>query len=183
MAECVKCGVALTYLNSMPNDRCNKCHGIWLKNSIKKNFSAGESTEQLAADQPPSNKTALKSQHSVHDPMQYLKEQQKIKKEQQEIKSIILTTETSPNLNIKSRVGIIMADADCSFTVKMVENNNALQSKLRSEAYSIGANAVVGITFNMIETYSATLGVSKVNTFKLIAYGTAVIIEDEEDAL
>tara|TARA_B110000211_G_scaffold131287_1_gene150801 strand:- start:195 stop:677 length:483 start_codon:yes stop_codon:yes gene_type:complete len=160
----------------MPNDRCNKCHGIWLKNSIKTNFSAGESTEQLAADQPPSNKTALKSQHSVHDPMQYLKEQQ-------EIKSIILTTETAPNLNIKSRVGIIMADADCSFTVKMVENNNALQSKLRSEAHSIGANAVVGITFNMIETYSATLGVSKVNTFKLIAYGTAVIIEDEEDAL
>ena len=92
------------------------------------------------------------------------------------IGSILLTTETAPNLNIKSRVGIIMADADCSFTIKMVENNNALQFKLRSEAYSIGANAVVGITFNMIETYSATLGV---NTFKLIAYGTAVVIEDE----
>ena len=97
---------------------------------------------------------------------------------QQELDAIILTTETAPNLNIKSRVGIIMADADCSFTVKMVENNNALQSKLRSEAYSIGANAVVGITFNMIETYSATLGVSKVNTFKLIASGTAVVIEE-----
>jgi hypothetical protein len=96
------------------------------------------------------------------------------------IDSILLTTETAPNLEIKSRVGIIMADADCSFTVKMVENNNALQFKLRSEAYSIGANAVVGITFNMIETYSATLGV---NTFKLIAYGTAVIIENEEGAL
>ena len=73
-----------------------------------------------------------------------------------------------------------MADADCSFTIKMVENNNALQFKLRSEAYSIGANAVVGITFNMIETYSATLGV---NTFKLITYGTAVIIENEEGPL
>ena len=96
------------------------------------------------------------------------------------IDSILLTTETAPNLEIKSRVGIIMADADCSFTVKMVENNNALQFKLRSEAYLIGANAVVGITFNMIETYSATLGV---NTFKLIAYGTAVIIENEEGAL
>ena len=97
---------------------------------------------------------------------------------QQELDAIILTTETVHNLNIKSRVGIIMADADCSFTVKMVENNNALQSKLRSEAHSIGANAVVGITFNMIETYSATLGVSKVNIFKLIAYGTDVIIEE-----
>ena len=96
----------------------------------------------------------------------------------QELEAIILTTETAPNLNIVSRVGIIMAEADCSFTVKMVENNHALQSKLRSEAYSIGANAVVGITFNMIETYSATLGVSKVNTFKLIASGTAVIVEE-----
>jgi len=96
------------------------------------------------------------------------------------IDSILLTTETAPNLNIKSRVGIIMADADCSFTIKMVENNNALQFKLRSEAYLIGANAVVGITFNMIETYSATLGV---NTFKLITYGTAVIIENEEGPL
>tara|TARA_R110000796_G_scaffold2640_5_gene10273 strand:+ start:502 stop:927 length:426 start_codon:yes stop_codon:yes gene_type:complete len=98
-----------------------------------------------------------------------------------ELEAILLTTETAPNLNIVSRLGIIMAEADCSFTVKMVENNNALQSKLRSEAYSIGANAVVGITFNMIETYSATLGVSKVNTFKLIASGTAVVVEEMND--
>ena len=96
----------------------------------------------------------------------------------QELEAIILTTETAPNLNIENRVGIIMAEADCSVTVKMVENNHALQSKLRSEAYSIGANAVVGITFQMIETYSATLGVSKVNTFKLIASGTAVVVEE-----
>ena len=95
-----------------------------------------------------------------------------------ELEVILLTTETAPNLNIVSRLGIIMAEADCSFTVEMVKHNHALQSKLRSEAYSIGANAVVGITFNMIETYSATLGVSKVNTFKLIASGTAVVIEE-----
>ena len=99
----------------------------------------------------------------------------------QELEAIILTTETAPNLNIVNRVGIIMAEADCSVTVKMVENNHALQSKLRSEAYSIGANAVVGITFQMIETYSATLGVSKVNTFKLIASGTAVVVEEMND--
>ena len=74
-----------------------------------------------------------------------------------------------------------MAEADCSVTVKMVENNYALQSKLRSEAYSIGANAVVGIIFNMIENYSATLGVSKVNTFKLIVSGTAVVVEEMND--
>ena len=94
------------------------------------------------------------------------------------IDAILLTTETAPNLNIVSRVGIIMAEVDYVFTVEMVKHNNALQSKLRNEAYSIGANAVVGITLNMIETYSATLGVSKVNTFKLIASGTAVVIEE-----
>ena len=102
---------------------------------------------------------------------------------QQELDAIILTTETAPNLNIKSRVGIIMADADCAFDVAMVKNKDALLSNLKSEAHTIGANAVVGVTFNMIETYSASIGIGKVNTFKLIAYGTAVIIETEEGAL
>ena len=32
----------------------------------------------------------------------------------QELEAIILTTETAPNLNIVSRLGIIMAEADCS---------------------------------------------------------------------
>ena len=101
----------------------------------------------------------------------------------QKIEAIVLTTETAPNLNIKSRVGIIMADADCAFDVAMVKNKDALLSNLKSEAHTIGANAVVGVTFNMIETYSASLGIGKVNTFKLLAYGTAVIIETEEGAL
>ena len=101
----------------------------------------------------------------------------------QKIEAIVLTTETAPNLNIKSRVGIIMADADCAFDVAMVKNKDALLSNLKSEAHTIGANAVVGVTFNMIETYSASIGIGKVNTFKLIAYGTAVIIETEEGAL
>ena len=99
------------------------------------------------------------------------------------IDAIMLTTETAPNLNIKSRVGIIMADADCAFDVAMVKNKDALLSNLKSEAHTIGANAVVGVTFNMIETYSASIGIGKVNTFKLLAYGTAVIIETEEGAL
>ena len=99
------------------------------------------------------------------------------------IEAIMITTETAPNLNIKSRVGIIMADADCAFDVAMVKNKDALLSNLKSEAHTIGANAVVGVTFNMIETYSASIGIGKVNTFKLIAYGTAVIIETEEGAL
>ena len=105
---------------------------------------------------------------------------QVIEKRQEALEAILLTTETAPNLNIKSRVGIIMVDADCAFDVAMVKNKDALLSNLKSEAHSIGANAVVGITFDMIETYSASIGIGKVNTFKLIAYGTAVVIEADE---
>ena len=100
-----------------------------------------------------------------------------------QVAAILLTTETAPNLNIKSRVGIIMVDADCAFDVAMVKNKDALLSNLKSEAHSIGANAVVGVTFDMIETYSASIGIGKVNTFKLIAYGTAVVIETKEGAI
>jgi hypothetical protein len=113
------------------------------------------------------------------------KESQKASRieESAQVNAIMITTETAPNLNIKSRVGIIMADADCAFDVAMIKNKDALLSNLKSEAHSIGANAVVGVTFNMIETYSASIGIGKVNTFKLIAYGTAVIIETEEGTL
>ena len=170
MAECTDCGVALTYLNSMPNDRCNKCHGILLKNSIKKNFSAGESTEQLAADQPPSNETALKSQHSVRDPMQYLKEQQEIIKERQEIKSIILTTETAPNLTITKRIDVISAQAAfeinnfkdlfVGFMNPVKGRSNELEKQLdelrvrstqnlKAKAHEIGANAIVAVDLDL----------------------------------
>ena len=106
--------------------------------------------------------------------------QEKIATRNTEIEAILLTTETAPNLNVKSRVGIVMVDADCAFDVAMVKNKDALLSNLKSEAHSIGANAVVGITFDMIETYSASIGIGKVNTFKLVAYGTAVVIVTDE---
>ena len=109
--------------------------------------------------------------------------EQVIEKRQEALEAILLTTETAPNLNIKSRVGIIMVDADCAFDVAMVENKDALLNKLKREANLIGANAVVGITFDMIETYSASIGIGKVNTFKLIAYGTAVVIVTDEGVL
>ena len=157
MAECKECGKSIKAWEAL-GGACEDCYSLHLQNKarLKQKEGAAESHLRRKEDEAETELAKL------------------------ELDAIILTTETAPNLNIKSRVGIIMADADCSFTIKMVENNNALQFKLRSEAYSIGANAVVGITFNMIETYSATLGV---NTFKLIAYGTAVIIENEEGAL
>ena len=165
MAECKDCGITLIYSFFFATERCNKCHGAWLKNSVETNSAENTKSDLVA------------------DPMQHLKVKQINFEEKVAIDAMLLTTETAPNLNIKSRVGIVMVDADCAFDVAMVKNKNALLNKLKSEANSIGANAVVGITFDMIETYSASIGIGKVNTFKLIAYGTAVVIETEEGAL
>ena len=161
MAECIECDKSLDYRNTMPNGRCSVCHGKHLAARMSPLANAGA----MATNQTRDPKTSSFSQK---------------RQRQEAIEAILLTTETAPNLNVKSRVGIVMVDADCAFDVAMVKNKNALLSKLKSEADSIGANAVVGITFDMIETYSASIGIGKVNTFKLIAYGTAVVIEDDE---
>jgi hypothetical protein len=164
MAECIDRGKSLDYRNSMPNGRCSGCHGKY-----------------LAARIDPDAKAKVTADHQSRAPKTSSVYQERIRNTK--IDAIVVTTETAPNLNIKSRVGIIMVDADCAFDVAMVKNKDALLSNLKIEAHSIGANAVVGVTFDMIETYSASIGIGKVNTFKLIAYGTAVVIETKEGAL
>ena len=164
MAECIECDKSLDYRNTMPNGRCAVCHGKHLAARMSPQANAGA----MATNQTRDPKTSSFSQK---------------RQRQEAIEAILLTTETAPNLNVKSRVGIVMVDADCAFDVAMVKNKDALLSNLKSEAHSIGANAVVGITFDMIETYSASIGIGKVNTFKLVAYGTAVVIVTDEGVL
>ena len=164
MAECIECDKSLDYRNTMPNGRCSVCHGKHLAARMSPLANAGA----MATNQTRDPKTSSFNQKRQRD---------------DQVAAILLTTETAPNLNVKSRVGIVMVDADCAFDVAMVKNKDALLSNLKSEAHSIGANAVVGITFDMIETYSASIGIGKVNTFKLIAYGTAVVIEADEGVL
>ena len=164
MAECIECDKSLDYRNTMPNGRCSVCHGKHLAARMSPVANAGA----MATNQTRDPKTSSFNQKRQRD---------------DQVAAILLTTETAPNLNVKSRVGIVMVDADCAFDVAMVKNKDALLSNLKSEAHSIGANAVVGITFDMIETYSASIGIGKVNTFKLIAYGTAVVIEADEGVL
>ena len=164
MAECIECDKSLDYRNTMPNGRCSVCHGKHLAARMSPVANAGA----MATNQTQDPKTSSFNQKRQRD---------------DQVAAILLTTETAPNLNVKSRVGIVMVDADCAFDVAMVKNKDALLSNLKSEAHSIGANAVVGITFDMIETYSASIGIGKVNTFKLIAYGTAVVIVTDEGVL
>ena len=162
MANCTSCGESTGSIRDDELGRCLACANA--NKPVTRSFAKPQA--------PPTDNI---------DRVKALREKER--EARAKIDAIMLTTETAPNLNIKSRVGIIMADADCAFDVAMVKNKDALLSNLKSEAHTIGANAVVGVTFNMIETYSASIGIGKVNTFKLLAYGTAVIIETEEGTL
>lgn len=93
------------------------------------------------------------------------------------VSTVMLTTEVASNLNIKSRENILIAHADCAFDVKLQQKKEELLNDLKEQAYDTGANAVVGITFSVEESYSTGIGAANVKLFKLIAYGTAVVIE------
>jgi len=84
MAECKECGTKISWLYAL----CDRCHDANVANNSSANPTDDPEQQRL-----------------------YAAEQ---KLAQQELDAIILTTETAPNLNIKSRVGIIMADADWS---------------------------------------------------------------------
>jgi len=113
--------------------------------------------------------------------------------EQEAINSILLTTETAPNLNITKRIEIVTAE--CAFGMNIFKDlfagvrdivggrSKAVQNTLRDsrrtalyelkkEAYEVGANAVVGVDLDYMEMSS---GGSMV---LLVASGTAVIIEE-----
>ena len=111
-----------------------------------------------------------------------------------EIDSILLTTETAPNLNITKRIEIVTAE--CAFGVNIFKDlfagvrnvvggrSEAVQKtmrdsrrtalyELKKEAYEVGANAVVGVDLDYVEL--AGTGSSMV---MLVASGTAVVIEE-----
>ena len=100
--------------------------------------------------------------------------QTKLRLQQKEaaINSIILTTETAPNLNITKRIEIVTAE--CAFGMNIFKDlfagvrdivggrSEAVQKtmrdsrktvlyELKKEAYEVGANAVVGVDLDYVE--------------------------------
>jgi uncharacterized protein YbjQ (UPF0145 family) len=113
-------------------------------------------------------------------------------KEQEAINSIMLTTETAPNLNITERIEIVTAE--CAFGMHIFKDlfagvrdivggrSEAVQQtmrdsrktalyELKKEAYEVGANAVVGVDLDYVELSKAG------SMVMLVASGTAVRIE------
>lgn len=110
------------------------------------------------------------------------------------VNSIMLTTETNPNLNIQKRLEII--SAECVFGMNMFRDvfagvrdvfggrSKATQKvlrdarrkvleELRLEAYEAGANAVIAVHLD----YSEISGQGKSMLF-VVASGTAVVIDN-----
>ena len=109
------------------------------------------------------------------------------------INSIVLTTETAPNLNITKRIEIVTAE--CAFGMNIFKDlfagvrdivggrSEAAQKtmrdsrktalyELKKEAYEVGANAVVGVDLDYVEMSSVG------SMVMLVASGTAVVIEE-----
>ena len=107
--------------------------------------------------------------------------------------SILLTTETAPNLNITKRIEIVTAE--CAFGMNIFKDlfagvrnvvggrSEAVQKtmrdsrrtalyELKKEAYEVGANAVVGVDLDYVELSNAG------SMVMLVASGTAVLIEE-----
>ena len=94
-----------------------------------------------------------------------------------EVEAIVLTTETVINSPVQKRIKIIMSSVECVFDVKIPKAESELLYDLKRCAYDLGANAVVGVNIQFIETYNVGIGIGEFKKFKMIAYGTAMIIE------
>jgi uncharacterized protein YbjQ (UPF0145 family) len=182
MAECKDCGISLTYSNSLATERCNKCHGAWLKNSVETNSAENTKSDLVA------------------DPMQYLKVKQIGFKEKVTIDAMLLTTShTLQGIEVTKYLGVV--SAECAYGMNMFkdmfanvrnlvggrsaavedtmrDSRETVLLELKRKAYAKGANAVIAVDLDYTQ-----LGAGGNMMVLVTASGTAVIIETEEGAL
>lgn len=181
MADCKVCGAKLNILRECPKCRSNRF-------AAKQQALESERLERIAA----------------YELEEKLKLDAKIEKEKKRayaiaeasereiaINSVLLTTETAPNLPITDRIEIVTAE--CAFGMNVFKDlfagvrdiiggrSEAVQKTLRDtrrtalyelkkEAYDVGANAVVGVDLDYTELSASG------NMVLLVASGTAVKI-------
>lgn len=92
--------------------------------------------------------------------------------------SIILTTESVVNSNSVTRICIISSTVDSSLDIELSTKQNQLFNDLKRQASELGANAVIGVKLEFVETFAVQGGVSEFKKFKVICYGTAVVLGD-----
>lgn len=168
--ECIDCTRPVGPMGDF-NGRCSACHGKFLV----KDFDPAET------------ETARQQRFREEDV-----ELQKRKRE--EVRTILVTTESQPNINIKKRITIVTAE--CAYGMNIFKDlfagvrnvvggrSEAVESTMRDaresviyelkrEAHRVGANAVVGVDLDYVE-----LAATGSTMLMLVASGTAVVVED-----
>ena len=170
MASCKQCGKKTKGWEALGN-LCVACH--------TQNSQEGKPTGLTMATEQQKVATVVK--------------QEEAKRLEQQIDTILLTTETATNLKIIKRIEIVTAE--CAFGMNIFKDlfagvrdivggrSEAVQKTMRDarrtalyelkrEAHLVGANAVVGVDLDYVELSSAG------SMIMLVASGTAVIIEE-----
>ncbi len=93
--------------------------------------------------------------------------------------SIMITTETNVNLNVRQRIDIVMATCFCPISMDVDEFKDDLFFRLKRAAVRVGANAVIGVNLSMISEVGASFGSANLNRYRAIAVGTAVLVDFE----
>ena len=165
MADCIDCGKKIGFFNGGDSGRCDVCtnaHFVGLQKESK--------TQELSA------------------------QQQAEAKAKEQIETVLLTTETAPNLKIIKRIEIVTAEVAYGMNIfkdlfagvrdivggrseavqkTMRDARRTALFELKKEAYSVGANAVVGVDLDYVDLSGSN------NMVMLVASGTAVIIESD----
>tara|TARA_R110002110_G_scaffold355310_3_gene564969 strand:- start:686 stop:1111 length:426 start_codon:yes stop_codon:yes gene_type:complete len=95
-----------------------------------------------------------------------------------EAQAIILTTETFVSSSVQKRLEIIIASEDCILDVNISKVQSELLQDLKRQAFDLGANAVIGVNISFLETYTANIASGEFKRFKMVAYGTAMIVDE-----
>lgn len=167
MADCIDCGKKIGFLNRGDFGRCDTCSTSYYHKRLDEEAPEQERLQRERA----------------------LNERQRVAA----IESILLTTETAPNLNITKRIEIVTAEVAYGMNIfkdlfagvrdivggrseavqkTMRDARRTALYELKREAHSVGANAVVGVDLDYVELSGSS------NMVMLVASGTAVVIED-----
>lgn len=171
MSECTRCGKQLSFSDRINaksyGGKCIACTSQDLNS--EKEVASGHTYEEIQKKYEEAERLTL------------------------EVSSILLTTETAPNLKITKRIEIITAEVAFGMNIfkdlftevrnvvggrsKAVQNTlrdarRAALNELKKEAHEVGANAVVGIDLNYV---ALSAGAPMV---MLVASGTAVLVEN-----
>jgi uncharacterized protein YbjQ (UPF0145 family) len=105
---------------------------------------------------------------------------QKEAEREEQIKRVLLTSETAINHGVVERYGFIMVEElKGGLDLGLEKMAEQLLPKLKEKAFNLGANAVVAVRIEAIKIMDVGIGVTEMGKFVFVASGTAVKLSSE----